>query len=208
MDCGSQRSYLTAKVKQDLRLETVKTQRLLVAAFGSRRAPAKPCDVVTLKVQTRFGPDLELSLFVVPHICDPLSVQPVCTCYQHLSGLDLANRYSESEIPEIDLLIGSDTYWDIVTGEIVRGVHGLVAINTRLGWVLSGPVQTSDVTSVNFTSSHTLRIDGSTNVLEKELQSFWELESLGIRVKEDPVQERFTESIQMVDGRYQVSLPW
>ena len=130
MDCGSQRSYLTAKVKQDLELETARTQRLSIAAFGSRRAPAKPCDVVTLNVQTRIGPDLEVGLFVVPHICDPLSVQPVRTGYQHLSGLDLADRYSENEILEIDLLIGSDVYWDVVTGEIVRGAHGPVAINT------------------------------------------------------------------------------
>ena len=130
------------------------------------------------------------------------------TGYQHLSGLDLADHYSESEILEIDLLIGSDVYWDVVTGEIVRGAHGPMAINTRLGWVLSRPVQTSDVTIVNFTSSHMLRIDGLTDVLEKELQSFWELESFGNRVKKDPLQEQFTESIQMVDGRYQVSLRW
>ena len=71
----------------------------------------------------------------------------------------------ESKIVEVDLLTGSDVYWDVVTGEIVRGASGLVAINTRLGWVFSGPVQMSNITSVNFTSSHTLRIDGSTDVL-------------------------------------------
>ena len=125
---------------------------------------------------------------MVPHICDPLSAQPVSTGYQHLSGLNLADHCSESEVVEIDLLIGSDVYWDIVTGEIIRGASGSVAINTRLGWVLSGPVP-MNVTSVNFTSSHTLQIDGSTDVLEKELQSFWELELFGIREKEDPVQE-------------------
>ena len=175
MDSGNQRSYLTTKVKQDLRLESVSTQQLSIAAFGSRRAQVKSCDVVTLKIQTRFGPDLQVHLFVVPHICDPLSARPVSTGYQHLSGLDLADHCSESELLEVDLLIGSDVYWDIVTGEVVRGANGPVAINTTLGWVLSGPAQTSDVTSVNYTSIHTLRIDGSTDVLEKELQSFWEL---------------------------------
>ena len=105
------------------------------------------------------------------------------TGYQHLSGLDLADHCSESEILEVDLLIGSDVYCDIVIGEVIRGANGPVAINTRLGWVLSGPAQTSGVTSVNFTSIHTLRIDGSTDVLEKELQSFWELESFGVMAK-------------------------
>lgn len=72
---------------------------------------------------------------------------------------------------------------------VVREPDGPVAFHMRLGWVLSGPMQTSDVTSVNFTSSHTRKINGSTDVLEKKLQSFWELESFGIRAKEDPVQE-------------------
>lgn len=101
----------------------------------------------------------------------------------------------QSEIVEVDLLIDSDVYWDIVTGEIIRGASGPVAINTKLGWVLSGPIQRKNVTCVNFHSSHTLRIDSSTDVLEKELQSFWDLESFGIRGKEDPVQKQFMESV-------------
>lgn len=113
MDSGSQRSYLTTKVKQDLRLEAVSTQQLSIAAFGSRRTPAKPCDVVTLKIPTRSGPNLEVSLFVVPHICDPLSVS---TSYRHVSSLDLADHCPGSESQEVELLIGSDVYWDVVTG--------------------------------------------------------------------------------------------
>ena len=208
MESGSQRSYLTTKVKQDLRPEAVSTQRLSIAVFSSMRTPAKPCDVVNLTIRTRFGPDLEVSLFVVPHICNPLSARPVSTGYQHLSGLNLADHCSESELVKVNLLIGSDVYWDVVTGEIIRGASGPVVINTRLGWVLSGPVPMNNVTSVNFTSSQTLQINRSTDVLEKELQSFWELESFGIREKEDSVQEQFTESVRMVDGRYPVSLPW
>ena len=163
---------------------------------------------MTLKVQTRSCPDLEVSLFVVPHICDPLSVQPVSTGYHHLLSLDLADHCCGSEPLEVDFLMGSDIYWDIVTGEVVGGPDGPVALNTRLGWVLSGPIQMSDVSSVNFASSHTLRIDSSTEVLDKRRQLLWELESFGVRAEEDPVQEQFMESIQMVNGRYQVSLPW
>ena len=38
-------------------------------------------------------------------------------------------------------LIGSDYYWSVVTGETVRGgVDGPVAVHTRLGWILSGPI--------------------------------------------------------------------
>ena len=107
----------------------------------------------------------------------------------------------------MDLLIGSDVYWEIVTGEVVRGDSGPVAINTKLGWILSGPVELSQITSVSLTTSHVMRINGLTEEIEENLQSFWELESLGINKREDPVQEQFDEKIQLKDGRYQVALP-
>ncbi|KAL5491929.1 hypothetical protein EMCRGX_G017305 [Ephydatia muelleri] len=40
------------------------------------------------------------------------------------------------------------------------------------------------------------------------MQSFWELDSLGIREDEDSVYGRFTRSITLQNGRYCVQLPW
>ena len=39
----------------------------------------------------------------------------------------------------VDVLIGSDYYWEFVTGSVCRGVSGTAAIHTKLGRVLSGP---------------------------------------------------------------------
>ena len=39
----------------------------------------------------------------------------------------------------IDVLIGSDYYWQLVSGRVVRGDDGPVALHTNLGWVLTGP---------------------------------------------------------------------
>ena len=58
--------------------------------------------------------------------------------YGYLSPLDFANISNGNES---ELLIGSDYYWAMVTGETVRGVCGSpVALQTRLGWILSGPI--------------------------------------------------------------------
>ena len=76
-------------------------------------------------------------------ICEPLSLQPILMCtekYEHLSQLEMADPVDGTTAKEIDVLIGSDHYWDLVTGEIRRGASGPVAIQTQLGWVLSGPV--------------------------------------------------------------------
>ena len=60
--------------------------------------------------------------------------------YTHLAGLDLADL-SPDETLQVDMLIGSDFYWDFITGRTIRGRSGPVAVETTLGWVLSGPAE-------------------------------------------------------------------
>ena len=59
--------------------------------------------------------------------------------YPHFYGLKLAD-YSNS-LDSINVLIGSDYYWNFVTNEIVRGDSGPTAINSKFGWILSGPTE-------------------------------------------------------------------
>ena len=214
MDSGSQKSYVTQRVKDSLSLLVTGTQHLSIAAFGSSRGEPKQCKVVRLAVRTKSGGNQELDLFVVPHICDPLTTQTVSTCskmYSHLSQLDLAD-ISQDETLEVDMLIGSDCYWEFVTGEIIRGQGGPVAVETTLGWVLSGPAGMTGQrkSTVSLVTTHTLRVEGVTNKeLDTNLRSFWELESLGIQdPNSDPVSDQFTSTVQMKGGRYEVCLPW
>ena len=130
------------------------------------RIERQTCDVVEFGVQTREGECLNLTVtaVVVPHICDPVHAQPITTSkniYTHLVGLDMADSSPESGVLDIDFLIGSDQYWSLVTGRISRGASGPTAIETRLGWVLSGPVERLHMgdSSVNFIPTHSLRID-------------------------------------------------
>lgn len=140
MDGGSQRSYVTNKVREALALSTEKQQKMLIKTFGSEQEE-RMCDVVRIELRTVSGADLE-SLFSAPLICEPLSHQPVAFCkamYDHLAPLNLANFHEGHTELQIDMLIGSHHYWKIVSGEVVRGDSGPTAISTRLGWVLSGP---------------------------------------------------------------------
>ena len=48
-----------------------------------------------------------------------------------------------------------------MSGRVQRGKSGPIAIETRIGWVLSGPME-SEVTNqsiVEFVNTHTLRVD-------------------------------------------------
>jgi len=83
---------------------------------------------------------------------------------EYLSHLDLADHCSEEACLEIDILIGCDHYWKLVTGQILHEADGPVAVNTRLGWVLSGPVHGLLCTAspVSLITTHTLLVDAYT----------------------------------------------
>ena len=75
-----------------------------------------------------------------------------------------------------------------MTGKVISKGEGPMAVHTRLGWVLSGPVQgvLSQNTACNLLSTHALMVDDyvqeeSDRTLDKTLKSFWDLESFGIR---------------------------
>ena len=113
----------------------------------------------------------------------------------------------------IDMLIGLDLYWTIVTGDIKQGVYGPVAISSKLGWLLSGPVT---VSAPCIHSSH-LIIQGSCSLQEENseqllsaLKDFWETEAIGISDTSQTTtnDECFLEEINFVSGRYEVKLPW
>ena len=81
----------------------------------------------------------------MPLICSPIqnqAIQFAVESYDHLSHIELADsmKFSQNLGMDVDLLIGSDFYWNFLTGEIRRGEVGPVAMKTKVGWVLSGPV--------------------------------------------------------------------
>ena len=117
MDCGSQRSYLTKQVKDNLSLPVIDNQHLSIAAFGSSKGEPRRCDVVRISIHTKTGDSQNIDLLVVPHICDPLAIQNVDHCskmYPHLAHLDLADMPQDDKL-QVDMLIGSDLYWQFVT---------------------------------------------------------------------------------------------
>ena len=144
--CGSQRSYISNRLRNRLRLPTVKTEKLLIKTFGDDSEQLRECDTVQLAVK---GLNDDLMLYInahtVPLICCPIqnqAIQFAVESYDHLSHIELADsmKFSDNLRMDVDLLIGSDFYWNFLTGEISTGGVGPVAMKTKVGWVLSGPV--------------------------------------------------------------------
>lgn len=132
----------------------------------------------------------------------------VVESFPHLRELYLADTGGEADI---NVLVGVDVYWEIVTGRVVHGQIGPTAIETSFGWVLSGPDDVG-MESVVYLATHTLHtfshsLTAGTN-LDTQLMKFWDLETLGIQRNEPSVYEKFTEMITFKDGRSEVHLPW
>jgi len=128
----------------------------------------------------------ELSAFVVPLICDPPQCQSIVDAsvvHAHLKGLKLADYSTGEDDMIVDILVGSDQYWQLVSGKVLQGENRPTAIQTRLGWVLSGPTNgtvQNDQQQNNLVTTHVLKmaskpVDITNESLDGSLQRFWDI---------------------------------
>ena len=131
-----------------------------------------------------------------------------------MEGLELADDWERTD-GSIDLLIGSDHYWDIVMGETRTGEMGPVAVKSVLGWLLSGP---ATGTPNNMRTHSNLIISQPAEIysistdetnLVKTIEKFWDLESIGIKDGASPDnEESFITKVSYKNDRYEIALPW
>ena len=127
----------------------------------------KVCPIVSLCVHSKGYSTLSLTLHADLMICEPLLCQPVAATVKtnsHLKSLDLADLPQEKLNLPVDILVGCDQYWELVTGSICRGEKGPTAIHvhTKLGWVLSGQTLSSTsalCSNTLVTSTHMLQVN-------------------------------------------------
>ena len=117
-DNGSQRSYVSPSVTSRLNLRPVNSENLHINTFADTSYRKQKCDVVELCLQTRNHEEVELYAVNFPVICSPLPSRVNIADYVHLKGLELAENLDNTE--SIDVLIGSDYYWDFVSGDFTR----------------------------------------------------------------------------------------
>ena len=77
LDSGSQRSYISSKLCNQLGLKENSKETLLVKTFAADERKVQVCSLVDFSVMTRGGLDMCLSLLSIPTICEPLTGQPI-----------------------------------------------------------------------------------------------------------------------------------
>ena len=215
LDNGSQCSYITNALKSRLRLTPVRQERLSVNTFGSAGCKREQCDVLSVTLLSVSGENIEIQVLSFPTICSALKTPIAVNQYPHLQDLDLADVVvSEDQFNQIDILIGSDYYWCVVTGDIIRGESGPVALSSHFGWLLSGPA--NPIPPEHIIS--TLIIDGCidaelpehTDQLSQALCQFWDTEAIGVVDQCNSAHDDFPPELTFDwrGGRYLVGLTW
>ena len=124
--------------------------------------------------------------------------------------ISFADHYETRSVVKIDILIEMDSYWRFVLPQVLCSeVADLVAQNSVFGWIVSGCLSSGSSAS-HCNTSHLLLC---VNVCDDTVRFFWELESVDIVSEDlvsaiDPVLQEFENSVDFVDGPYEVKLPW
>ncbi|XP_066918693.1 uncharacterized protein [Clytia hemisphaerica] len=132
--------------------------------------------------------------------------------FPHLKQYTLAENDKTVE-KSIDVLIGGDYYWELMTGDVKKDKSGLTLLKSLFGYVLSGPMKFPE-SSTNVVSTHVMKIVCETRedkLLSEEVKNFWDLETIGIKENERSVYDKFNDENYFAEGRFvnlwQSSLP-
>ena len=145
-----------------------------LSSFGHPVSSARLLQVATISVHARDQAAIPILVLVAPRLAAPLqsSIRMEIRKMPYLRDLQLAHPVSEDENFDINILVGADYYWAFVQDRIIRG-DGPTAVQSRLGYLLSGPLPQSStavtLVHVNFTA-----IDN------QDLDTFWKTKASGI----------------------------
>ena len=212
LDNASSASFITQHLAQSLNLPSSRQSIHVSGIAGvSPGGPAQTVASLQISSIVSDSEKINLSAIVVPKVtCDlPLSTVHFDPNWKHLTGLSLADP-DFGKPGKIDLLLGVDIFVDVLLNGRRTGFSGFpVALETRLGWVLSGGSGTHDLVSHHIASLHTSTLSSGDDLIRR----FWEVEEspsspLALSMDEKCVVDHFERNhFCTYDGSYVVPLP-
>lgn len=199
LDSGSQRTYVSKSLAEQLGLKTEKSEEIKIVTFGNNKPKVVKTYSTTLSLKLNDGKFMNISANIVPVISGDLQRKKIdmssADNLKHLlKSLDLADSIPmEYEITSVDLLIGNDYYLDLTLSQKLEVLPGLYLLSSKLGWILSGRTTSSEenVNSLNMLvltygvnlTETSLFQTCDTSLPQKPNLDFWNLESIGIKDK-------------------------
>ncbi|XP_061194310.1 uncharacterized protein LOC133202484 [Saccostrea echinata] len=232
MDSGSQRTYVTEELASRLNLQIKRTEEISLITFGSTKPKIVKIPNVSLRIKLKDGHCMRIDANVVPQISGSIHRRPLPPKitkkmqhqWKHLQFADTLPKTTENST--IDILIGNNYYLDLVSSEKIEINPGLYLLSSKLGWILTGRTQEKFeasrdhlhemliVNGNNSTTEYCLHSSVDQCLpLKPSLDEYWNLETIGIKDQphssdDDKALKNFTDTIKLVNDRYQVTWPW
>ena len=237
LDSASQRTFMTNKLAQRLRLPSEHKEYLSVSTFGAVKSTNIETYVVNFKVKIKDGSYLLLSANVLKQITDGIQRSPLLQkdieFLRFIPQNELADQIpNTTESLDVDILIGSDFFWDIVGGDKIVLPSGMFMLPSKFGYIVTG--KCPDSQRLQSENAHTLFVTTGVNPIVSELslqccvslpivslpiinkphlENLWSLELIGIKdplstESDDEALEKFCENIKFLNGRYHITWPW
>ena len=110
LDPGSQRSYLSQRIKSILDLAPISKENISISTFENPNSKQSTFEKIWFNLKNELEQTLPIEALSTPFICLPIKNQLINfakTCFDYLKDLQLADSGSTDEI---DLLIGCNFY--------------------------------------------------------------------------------------------------
>lgn len=205
IDQGSQASFITTRMAQQLRLKIHKTGATVSGLGASNSGVVKGQVVLHMTPRFKSAFKLEFGALVLNKLTNTLPGFEI-KGQEHpiLDKLQLADP-NFNKPGRIDILLGADIFEDIILPGLMKGVNNMpMAQKTELGWMLSG--RTSSSTPTNITTMV------SQMELNQQLEKFWKIEEVPeqrcLTSEEEYCEKHFLETHRRgPNGRYIVRIP-
>lgn len=206
LDNGSQHCFITDSFCKKLNTQRLQSTSLISGIGNSATQAIHSCEINLRSIHGDH--DFHIKCLVLPSITSTI---PATSIDIHNISIPKDIKLADPTfcIPShIDLLIGADCFWDLVVSGKIRLPSGPYLVNTKLGWIITGPLYTEN--------SHTNKVQchvAQFTQLNEQLKQFWEIEEIScsgqkLSREESSCENLFTQTTTRVDnGRFSVQIP-
>ncbi|XP_058817789.1 uncharacterized protein LOC131681097 [Topomyia yanbarensis] len=205
LDSASMSNFISGQLAKVLLSSRTKVD-ISVAGIGLSTQRVK--NAITASIESRTQPfSTKLEFLILKQPSAELPTMPVDTSAWKFPQVGLADP--QFHVPgRIDLVIGSEAFWELHTGRKISLGNGLPwVVETPFGWAVSGSASNGSTCIPRICNLSITNED-----LEAALQKFWELEAISTGPAHSPEENRCEELYSSTvkrdsTGRYVVRLP-
>ncbi|XP_058810473.1 uncharacterized protein LOC131675492 [Phymastichus coffea] len=216
LDQGSEATFVSESLVQLLQLKRDRVTTSLMGIGGCTAGTVKHATSFTMKSNQDPPFKIDVNAFVLPRLTSELPSRNLVELeLEPFKMLPLADpEFYLSD--RVDILIGADLYGQLLQAGLTKfPSSSLVAQNTALGWVISGPTQRVPSRRPAASKRETVKSLRCvvSNDLSDVIERFWTVEEVPVAPKSLKPQDEVCEKLfaethkRTTDGRFQVRLP-